>query len=264
MFFLAIMRRSGIGRMAGSACLSIGLLVAGSAHADDGAARDKWMFQMTPYLWLAGLNGTVGASANLPSTSIDANFGDIFGHLDAGFMALAEARRDRFVVLADVGYVSLSADSGSSNALLGSAHVNAKSFNSTIVGGYRAVAESGFKLDILGGVRVFSVQNTVDFSGAILSPQSAESSDTWVDPVMAVRAQAPLGAGFSLGAYGDVGGFGIDGDWTWQIYGGLGYAINDSLSAYAGYRYLDVHHEDGGFLYDVSQQGPLLGLGISF
>src|SRR5512142_605322 len=97
-------------------------LAAPSARAaDNAAASDKWMFQLTPYLWLAGLNGTVGVSQSLPTMSIDASFGDIFSHLDAGIMAIGVARKDRFVALADISYVSLSADSGGSNALLGSA-----------------------------------------------------------------------------------------------------------------------------------------------
>ncbi len=256
-------------REARARCLLWGIvlplaMLSGPVRAQDAPASDQWMFQLTPYLWLAGLNGTVGASANLPTTSIDASFGDILGHLDAGIMALGEARKGRFVALTDITYVSLSADSGGSNPLLGSAHVQARSFTSTIEGGYRALATPGLALDLLGGARVFAVKNTVDFSGAILPPASGESSDTWLDPVVALRAQAPLGGGFSLAGYGDVGGFGIDGDWTWQLYGGLGYQISGSVTGYAGYRYLDVHHEDGGFLFDVSQQGPLLGLGISF
>jgi len=49
----------------------------------------------------------MGVSQNLPPTSVDANFGNILSHLDAGIMALGEARYGRFVLLADVSYVSL-------------------------------------------------------------------------------------------------------------------------------------------------------------
>ena len=243
---------------------AIGCLPAAGAHAQEAATDDGWHFQLTPYLWLAGLSGTVGVAENLPTTSVDASFGDIFNHLDAGIMALGEARHGRFIVLTDVSYVSLSDDAGNTGTLLGSAQVHAKSFNSTVEGGYRFLDSPSIMVDGLAGLRVFSVHNEVDFAGGILPPTNAESSNTWVNPVIGVRVNSPLGSGFSLNGYVDVGGFGIDSDWTWQIYGGVGYQVTQSMTAYAGYRYLDVHHEDAGFLYDVSQQGPLLGLGIHF
>ena len=258
-------RRTGLAHLACAFCLAAAtLFTTTAARADDVPTSDKWMFQLTPYLWLASLSGTVGVSQNLPTMSLDASFGDIFQNLDAGIMAIGTARKGRFVALTDISYVSLSADSDGSTALLGSAHANAKSFNSTIEGGYQVVQSPHANVDLLGGLRVFSVQNTIDFSGGILSARSAESSDTWVDPVIGVNANAPLGSGFSLNGYFDFGGFGIDGDWTWQIYAGGAYDISDMIRAYAGYRYLDVHHENDGFIYDVSQQGPMLGLGIRF
>ena len=246
-----------------AAIVALVLSVTG-AEAQDSSSGDHWTFQLTPYLWLAGLSGTMGVSQNLPTTTVDASFGDILKHLDAGIMALGEARYGRFMLLTDISYVSLSANAGNTGALLGPAEVHAKSFFSTIEGGYRLVDTPAVTADGLAGLRVFSINNELDFSGGVLPATSASSSDTWVDPVIGVRANAPLGSGFSLNGYVDVGGFGISSDWTWQIYGGVGYQINNSMTAYGGYRYLDVHHQDGGFLYDASQQGPLLGLGIRF
>ena len=119
-------------------------------------------------------------------------------------------------------------------------------------------------MDGLVGLRVFSIHNEIDFAGGLLPPSGPASSHAWVDPVIGARANVVLGSGFSLDGYVDLGGFGISSDWTWQVYGGVGYQIGNSMTAHAGYRYLDVHHQDGGFLYDASQQGPLLGLGIRF
>src|SRR5689334_6815796 len=155
-----------VGRSATRSVLAVYLIVTAclattAVRADDSpAGSDKWMFQLTPYLWLAGLNGTVGVSQNLPTMSIDASFGDIFENLDAGIMAIGTARKGRFVALTDISYVSLSADSDGSTALLGSAHANAKSFNSTIEGGYQVMQSPHANVDLLGGLRVFSVQNT--------------------------------------------------------------------------------------------------------
>ena len=48
-----------------------------------------------PYFWAAGISGDVG-QFGLPPVHIDADFGDIFDHLDFGAMAIGEARYDRY------------------------------------------------------------------------------------------------------------------------------------------------------------------------
>lgn len=40
--------------------------------------------------------------------------------------------------------------------------------------------------------------------------------------------------------------------------------LNDTISAIAGYRALGVDYDHGGFIYDIVQQGPILGLSIRF
>ncbi len=65
-----------------------------------------------------------------------------------------------------------------------------------------------------------------------------------------------------MNLYGDVGGFGVSSDLTWQAYGGLGFQLNDWFSAQAGYRYLLEDFDDGSFVYDVALHGPLIGVSI--
>ena len=113
------------------------------------------------------------------------------------------------------------------------------------------------------GVRIMSIDNELSFSGALLPPRSDNGGDTWADPVVGLRTILPIGGGFIANALGDVGG-GPNGDLTWQIYGGIGYDINKSVSAYVGYRYLSMNHQDGNFKYNINQQGPILGVGFRF
>jgi hypothetical protein len=59
-----------------------------------------------------------------------------------------------------------------------------------------------------------------------------------------------------------VGGGGADVDWDVAL--GLGYKFNDTISAVAGYRALGVNYENDGFVFDVVQQGPIVGVAIHF
>jgi opacity protein-like surface antigen len=236
-----------------------------SAQALDDSNVPGWRFSVTPYFWMAGLKGDVGAYSNLPASSIDVGFGDIFSHLDGPTaFVTGEAWNGRFGVLGDVQYLTIKADASTPGPLFGAATLKQWNFNSTIAGAYRVVDSPAVSVDALVGTRIFHVDNQIDLSGAILPPRSNSIGDTWATAVAGGRLTVPLPHGFLFTSYADVGGFGISSDWTWQIYGGVGYRFKDWLSAYAGYRYLDVRHRNGGFLYDVSEQGPLLSVRFSF
>jgi opacity protein-like surface antigen len=46
--------------------------------------------------------------------------------------------------------------------------------------------------------------------------------------------------------------------------GGLGYEMSDHFSAVAGYRALGVDYQDGDFEFDVTIQGPIVGVALKF
>ena len=82
--------------------------------------------------------------------------------------------------------------------------------------------------------------------------------------IIGVAGRVKLGSGFALQAEGDVGGFGLNSDIDWQVLGTLQYQLNDSITLEAGYRYLAVDYDDGGFLFDVAMHGPIIGGSFRF
>jgi hypothetical protein len=249
------------------ACFTLATLAAtASAQTDESRAGNGWTFQISPYLWMSGIRGDVGVFERLPPSSIDVSFSEIFNHIDwpAAVFVSGEAWKGRFGILGDVEYVKVKADASTPGPLFGTGTLVQQNFDSTIAGAYRFIDSPKITVDGLAGARIFYVNNELTLTSAILRGRSGSSSDTWVNPVVGVRATLPFATGFSLDGYLDVGGFGISSDWTWQIYGGIGYRFKKWLNAYAGYRYLDVRHRSGGFLYDVTQQGPLLGVRFLF
>jgi hypothetical protein len=86
----------------------------------------------------------------------------------------------------------------------------------------------------------------------------------WVDPYVGVRARYNLTDEVYLGARGDIGGFGVGSDLTWQAFGGLGYVINDSVTIEAGYRHLDIDYDHDDFIMDMAISGPMVGVEICF
>lgn len=56
---------------------------------EDKQGKD-WSFNVTPYLWFAGLKGNM--SVNSINAEVDANFGDILSQFKFGLMLYGEAR----------------------------------------------------------------------------------------------------------------------------------------------------------------------------
>jgi len=69
---------------------------------------------------------------------------------------------------------------------------------------------------------------------------------------------------FHIAPYAWLAGFGAGSDFMWDLNANLGYRWGEMFSTTIGYRYLDVDYENDGFLYDVAQQGPTLGMSWRF
>ena len=76
---------------------------------------------------------------------------------------------------------------------------------------------------------------------------------------------APLGESkFFVSGFVIIGGFDVGSDFMWDANLNLGYRWTETFSTLFGYRYLDVDYEDSNFLYDVAQDGLILGLSWRF
>jgi hypothetical protein len=239
----------------------------GTARSDDAAKppQKDWHFNISPYVWAAGLKGTVATVPGLPPIKVDASFSDVLRNLDLAAMVDLEARYRRFGAYADIMYTKISGDADTSRQIPFDG-IDAESgiFIGTFDGLYRALeGDRGF-LDLLAGARVWSVDTGVKLHGGILPHRDVDESQSWVDPVIGVKGRFDLGAGFYLNSVGHVGGLGAASDLTWDVFGGVGYQVNDAISLVAGYRHLEVDYQNDEFKFDVEMSGPLIGGTIRF
>ena len=95
-------------------------------------------------------------------------------------------------------------------------------------------------------------------------PESASGKTDWVDPFVGFRGQWNLTEQLYLAGRADIGGFGVGSELTWQASAALGWQINASWSAEAGYRYLAPDFEDGAITYEVASNGFFVSLGYTF
>jgi opacity protein-like surface antigen len=247
------------------------MLMAGVAFAADPAtpsselpAESGWTFAAAPYLWMAGIEGTIG-QFGLPPVDVDASFIDVLENFDIGAMMVGEARYDRFGVAFDFQYVKVSAGADTPLGLLSDkVEVTSETLTVLVAAEYRVVETNTASLDLMAGGRLWSVDTDLDPQGGPADPLFFSDGDTWVDPIVGARGRVNLSPEFYLTGWGMIGGFGVASDLTWDVMGGAGYAVSDRVSLIAGYRALSVDYENDGFQFDVVQHGPILGARISF
>lgn len=220
-----------------------------------------WQFSVAPYFWMAGLSGDT-KQFGLPTVHIDSSFGDILSNLDFAAMAIAEARNDRFSIYTDLIYTKLSGDGKARGIFTDNVEVDSESFAGLLAAGYTVFEDQQSHLDIVGGVKIWSVDTTISFHGGPLNGVSRDDGKNWVDGMVGLRGAYYLTPEIYLTGWGLVGGGGADIDWDVAL--GLGYRFSDTISAVAGYRALGVNYDNDGFVFDAVQQGPILGVAIRF
>ncbi|NGO51066.1 outer membrane protein [Allomesorhizobium camelthorni] len=237
-------------------------LIVAAAPEPQPVAESGWTFSVTPYFWAAGLSGEL-SQFNLPVVDVDASFSDIFDNLDFAAMLIGEARNGPYSLFGDLIYVKLGASSDTPLGIAAdSADVDASTFAGLVGAGYSVLEGPTGRLDVVGGVRVWSVDTDISFSGGILDGQTRSDGATWVDGLVGVRGNYAFTPNFYATGWGLVGAGGADIDW--DLMAGIGYNINETFSATLGYRALGVDYSEDGFLFDVVQQGPIAGLTIRF
>jgi hypothetical protein len=236
-----------------------------SAYAESNGS-DKWNFQLAPYAWLAGQKGKVGTLPPLPPADIDVDFyDDILGNINGAIMLVGEARKGRCGVVMDVAYTDIEAGESTPGPLFSSIESRTKSWIISAAGLYRLVERERAFLDVVVGIRYWSVESKLSLEAGLLPARKISNKEDWVDPLVGLKGLMPIWESkfFVSGAFA-IGGFGVGSDFMWDANINLGYQWTKSFATTFGYRYLDVDYEEDDFLYDVAQDGLVLGLSWRF
>lgn len=224
-----------------------------TAPADD----DGWRFRGAMYGWGQALDGEIGIRGLEADVNLD--FKDILEDLNFAAMGVFEIGKGRWSFLADINY----AEVGDSVSPLPTApnlivEFEQKQFLGNFLAIYQVIGNPEMKLDVFGGARV----NWIDFE--LSAGPGITKDETWVDPVIGARFEAPLPNDFFFRALGDIGGFGAASDLTWQALAGFGWRFSESGALLLGYRAIGTDYQSGDFSYDLTTHGPVLGAEFKF
>ncbi len=252
---------------------------------------NEWQFQLTPYIWLPTINGTLnhdippGDGGGAPQ--IDVGPTDWLDLLNGVFLLQGEARKDRFFVFADFVYLGLESDNDKVIAISPgngdlipvdiSVNVDTKTdldgFTTTFAGGYTAHDDADSTVNVFVGARFLSIDTKtswnltadIEFPGggnALSREGSIESDiDSW-DAIIGIKGHKDIGNGnWSLPYYLDIGTG--ESDITWQAIAGVSYAYGWGDLIFS-YRHFEYDGGPRGLLQEFSFSGPLIGARFSF
>jgi hypothetical protein len=219
------------------------------------AAQNAWTFRVTPYLWLPTLN-TETAIDNQPTADSSVSVLDV---LDFAALVAGEARKGRYTILGEFNYLDLSQDSAGPGGLV-RAETGLDGVLASIMGGYAFASDDRLRVEGLAGVRLWSLDASVDFA----SLPKASTSETWVDPVFGLRATYAVSDRIVLQGLADIGGFGVGSAFQWEVLARVGYALSDRWTLAAGWRHLEVDVDRGRLDLEMTLTGPLLAIDFTF
>jgi len=251
----------------------------------------SWTFALTPYFWLATVRADLNFSTRRGGTvtdNIEAGVNDYISHLNFAGMAGAEARYDRFSVMTDVVFTSLSFTTENShfsrlNLPTGPLDIPRQTQLGTgtrmnagiwgLAGAYTVFHQDSVNVDVLGGFRFLGIGSQLNYgltsditlpdrSVALARTGSLSLGADYVDVIFGVRGRFNIpDSRWFVPFYLDIGTAGIP--LTWQAYTGIGYHTSVAdLSL--GYRYLDFQQHGNKTIHNLSLGGAILAASFHF
>jgi hypothetical protein len=86
----------------------------------------------------------------------------------------------------------------------------------------------------------------------------------WSSPGRRIHGRFELGKGWFLPYYADIGGFGINNEVTWLLFGGIGYRFSKTFSMVLGYRHLEYDFDEDEPFNDLYLSGATPGFVFRF
>jgi hypothetical protein len=217
---------------------------------DSVTAPPGWTTTIRPYLFLAGISGSLTAG---PSTiPINSSFGELVDNLQPSFFTAVAFEKGVWGVYADFQYISLE---GEGTGMLG-----------TTVGLKNIIGEAdvtfrpspGSSLRLLAGARGYQVDQSV----TINSNPPIHGETFVIDPIIGAMGTWDLGDKWQFEMRGDFGGFGISSEFTSQLSIVAMYDVSSTISIPFGYRILNYRIKDDEVWMDTSMGGLVLGVDI--
>jgi len=229
------------------------------------ANGSTWKFSLTPYAWLIAMD-TKATVRNYTADS-KISFSDIFRDMNFAGQVHFEAQKGKWGFFIDPTYLKLSQN----GTLRDGRDIRLQveqwliEFGGTYQLGKWPIDEKGKRsitVDALGGGRFWYLSANLDTSSNLNPSKTAQ----WIDPIIGARLNADITEKIIFNLRGDIGGFGVGSDFSWNAQGIFGYRFTKDITGLLGYRALYVDYKTGtsSVRYNATIHGPVMGLSFAF
>jgi len=235
---------------------AVAILVPSMAWSQE---ESNWEFNLAPlYLWAISIDGDMGIRGRSSNVNID--FGDVWDNLEGVFTVRFNGLyREKFGFVFDYNYLDLGTEKAND---LVNVDVGFKSQIINLAGTYRFLNGDN-TLDGVAGIRYNKLDAGINLNNV---GERLDGDQDWVDPIVGLRYNYAFTDKWSLQLYGDIGGFGVSSDFTWQGLALIDFQPWKNVAFVAGYRGIGTDYETGSgtdqFIFDATVHGPLIGVDI--
>lgn len=241
-----------------AACLSLLCL---SAQADQRSG--DWRFSLAPYIWGMSLNGDVGLDG--VTVPVNQSFSELWSDLNFAGMLFFDAHYRELGIFMNIVYTKISA-----SETVDGVKANTTNIYSMLTPGlsYQVVSKqqlsdsTTFTFEPYVGARITFDDTTLKYDGV-----KTTSNQDWTDALIGARFIFNFYKQWTLSFTGDVGGTTSSDQYSYNAIGLVGYEFGNTVvpvSLFAGYRYLHQTYITNTFEWDMSIQGPILGVEVGF
>jgi hypothetical protein len=231
---------------------------------------DAWHFEVRPYIWAAGIYGTLRVGTETAETGNGS--ASVLGMLDFAAAAQVEAIKGRWRIMIDENYVNLGTDATGPGGL---ETIDVQPTQNIFeVGGSYMFAEvpndksttaeplpPAFTAEALAGVRWFHLGLRLQRkpnSPLALPPPPVEGSRDLFGPFVGARLKGSPHKDITLIGKFTVGGSGAGSNFAWSAEGLLDWRLKKSFSLGGGYRVLGMNADQPS--NNVGFDGQMRGL----
>jgi len=240
------------------AAVLAGLLVAAAAQAQGDAAA--WRNTVVLYGMGAAIEGTAGMEDF--EVPIDISISDLFDSLEMGAMGAYRGENDTWAVMVDATFMGLGATQRSQGGRLkGDIELDQTTVMGTVG---RKLSDH---VEALVGLAWFDLSTELVLDGP-LATRAGEEGASWIDPTFGLAWHRPIGERWQADLRADIGGFGIGSNLLVHMLADFRWRASERVGVAFGYRLIQFNYEEGRGAsyesYDLTEQGPLVGVTFSF
>ncbi len=214
------------------------------------AASAGRAWEIMPYAWFTGIEGTMTIEGQL--RGIDASIADVWDNSNAGGSIRCETWKGGNGFYLDLFYVNLTGEFGAdddkfvpaSNIFFLDLAYNHELGSTLVVLDQQSRDNREIRylsFGVLVGGRYFRLKNSLEESNG----EKLEQTGQFMDPIVGGYLHYRMAKALTVAAAGDIGGFGIGSEFTWNAWTRFDFRLADWLWINALYRAFDIRYEEG-------------------